>query len=167
MRRVLALVAALALVVSVAGSSLATGSVVGTSRFAGSFDTYVGGQLVGHINAVLVPTTESQPVGGTYSTSGRLGRSVAIPTQVVFYHATTYNEVWFNGLEVGTGYTKAAFTGHFVDNFDPSTPDTVEFWVQPMAPVTAPGGFVFTNTTGPNYYGPQTVGKGTFVLVVR
>ena len=167
MRRVLALVAAVALVVSVAGSSLATGSVLGTSRFAGSFDTYVNGQLVGHINAVLWPTTESQPVGGSYSTSGSLGRSVAIPTEVVFYHHATYNEVWFNGLEVGTGYSKAAFTGHFVDYFDHSTLDTVEFWAQPMGPVTAPGGFVFTNASGiPNYYG-LTVGKGTFVLVVR
>jgi len=167
MRRVPAVVAALALVVSVAGSSLATGSVVGTSRFAGSFDTYVDGQLVGHINAVLWPTTESKPVGGSYSTSGPLGSSVAIPTEVVFYHHARYNEVWFNGLEVGTGYTTAAFTGHFVDNFDPSRPDTVEFWVQPMGSVTAHGGFVFANASdNPNHYN-LTVGKGTFVLVVR
>jgi hypothetical protein len=167
MRRVLALVAAVALVVSVAGSSLATGSVAGTSRFAGSFDTYVDGQRVGHINAVLWPTTASQPVGGSYSTSGPLGSSLAIPTEVGFHHFATYNEVWFNGLEVGTGYTKAAFTGHFVDNFDPSKPDTVDFWVQPMNPVTALGGFAFTNTSSsPNHYS-LTVGKGTFVLVVR
>jgi hypothetical protein len=167
MRRVLALVAAMALVVSVAGSSLATGSVAGTSRFAGSFDTYVDGQLVGHINAVLWPTTESKPVGGSYSTSGPLGSSVAIPTEVGFNHTATYNEVWFNGLEVGTGYTKTAFTGHFVDYLDSSKPDTVEFWAQPMAPVTAPGGFVFTNSSdNPNYFN-LPVGKGTFVLVVR
>ena len=167
MRRVLALVAAMALVVSVAGSSLATGSVAGTSRFAGSFDTYVDGQLVGHINAVLVPTTNSQFIGGSYSTSGPLGSSVAIPTEVVFYHQATYNEVWFNGLEVGTGQGKTAFTGHFVDYFDPSKKDTVEFWAQPMAPVTAPGGFAFTNASNnPNHY-VLTVGKGTFVLVVR
>jgi hypothetical protein len=167
MRRVLALVAALALVVSVTGSSLAAGSIPGTSRFVGSFDTYFQGQRLGHINAVLVPTTDSQFIGGSYSTSGPFGSSVAIPTEVVFYHKAAYNEVWFNGLEVGTGQGKTAFTGHFVDYFDLSTPDTVEFWAQPMAPVAAPGGFVFTNTTGPTYYGPQTVGKGTFVLVVR
>ena len=167
MRRVLALVAAMALVVSVAGSSLATGTLPGASRFVGSFDTYFQGQPGSHINAVLWPTTESKPVGGSYSTSGPLGRSVAIPTQVLFYHQATYNEVYFNGLEVGTGYTKAAFTGHFVDNFDPSRPDTVEFWVQPMGSVTAPGGFVFANASdNPNHYN-LTVGKGTFVLVVR
>jgi len=166
MRRVLALGAALALVVSVAGSSLAVGSIPGTSRFVGSFDTYFDGQRLGHISALLVPTTDSQFVGGSYSTSGPLGSSVAIPTEVVFYHQATYNEVWFNGLEVGTGQGKTAFTGHFVDYFDPSTADTVEFWAQPMS-VRGPGGFVFTNTTGPSHYGPQTVGKGTFVLVVR
>ena len=167
MRRVLALAAAMALVVSVAGSSLATGSMPGTSRFAGSFDTYVDGQPVGHINAVLWPTTDSQFIGGSYSTSAPFGKSVAIPTDVVFYHHATYNEVWFNGLEVGTGQGKTAFTGHFVDYLDHSKPDTVEFWAQPMAPVTAPGGFVFTNSSdNPSYYN-LTVGKGTFVLVVR
>ena len=167
MRRGLAFVAALALVVSVAGSSLATGSTRGTSQFVGSFDVDVDGQRVGHINAVLWPTTEGQPVGGSYSTSGPLGSSVAIPTEVFFHHFATYNEVWFNGLEVGTGYTKTAFTGHFVDNLDPSKADTVEFWAQPMAPVSAPGGFVFTNPSGnPNHYF-LSVGKGAFVLVVR
>ena len=167
MRRGLALMAAMALVVSVAGSSLATGSVAGTSRFVGSFDTYFQGRLVGHINALLVPTTDGQPIGGSYSTSGPLGSSVAIPTEVGFHHSATYNEVWFNGLEVGTGQGKTAFTGHFVDYLDHSRPDTVEFWAQPMGPVTAPGGFVFTNTSdNPNYYN-LTVGRGTFLLVVR
>lgn len=167
MRRVLALVAATALVFLVAGSSLATGSVGGTSQFVGSFDTYFQGQLVGHTNAVLVPTTDSQPIGGSYATSGPMGISVAIPTEVFFHHFATYNEVWFNGLEVGAGYNKTAFTGHFVDYFDHSKLDTVEFWAQPMDPVTAPGGFVFSNSSdNPNHYN-LTVGKGTFVLVVR
>lgn len=163
MRRVLALVAAMALVVSVAGSSLATGSMPDTSRFVGSFDTYFQGQLVGHIDAMLLPTTESQPVGGSYRTSGPLGSSVAIPTEVFFHHLPTYDEVWFNGLEVGTGYTKAAFTGHFVDYFDASMTDTVEFWQRPMSAVTEPGGFEFD---GSNHF-DLTVGKGTFVFVVR
>ncbi len=167
MRRLIATLSALALVGSLAGSAVATPTMPRSSSFVGSFDTMVNGQLVGHIKAVLWPTTESKPAGGTYSTSGPLGSSVAIPTEVGFHHFATYNEVWFNGLEVGTGYTKAAFTGHFVDNFDPSKPDTVEFWVQPMAPVGAPGGFAFTNASGnPNHYS-FTVGKGTFVLVVR
>jgi hypothetical protein len=110
-------------------------------------------------------TSRSSPIPSVRTRP--FGSSVAIPTEVVFYHGTTYNEVWFNGLEVGTGYGKSAFTGHFVDYFDHSKPDTVEFWAQPMAPVAAPGGFVFTNTSdNPNYYS-QTVGKGTFVLVVR
>ena len=166
MRRVLALGAALALVVSLAGSSLAAGSIPGTSRFVGSFDTYFQGQLVGHINAVLVPTTDSQFIGGSYSTSASFGSSVAIPTEVRFYHQATYNKVWFNGLEVGTGQGKTAFTGHFVDYFDHSTPDTVEFWGQTMAPVTAPGRFLFINTPdNPTHYF-QTV-KGVFVLIVR
>ena len=167
MRRLMAILSALALVASLAGSAAASPAVPRSSSFVGSFDAYVDGQPVGHINAVLWPTTKSQPVGGSYSTSGPLGSSVAIPTEVVFYHHATYNEVWFNGLEVGTGYGKTAFTGHFVDNFNASTPDTVEFWAQPMGPVGAPGGFVFTNASGnPNYYG-LTVGKGTFVIVVR
>ena len=108
---------------------------------------------------MLWPTTESQPVGGSYGTSGPLGSSVAIPTEAFFHHLATCSEVWFDGLEVGTGYGKTAFTGHFVDCLDPSGPDTVEFWAQPMGPVTAPGGFVFANTPdNPNYYGLTVVG---------
>ena len=163
MRRVLALLASMALVVSVAGSSVAAGSELGTSRFAGSFDFYAGDQLVGHINALLRPTTDSQPFGGSYSTSGPGGRSVALPTEVVFHHFATVTEVWFNALEVSVGQEKAAFTGHFVDYFDPSTPDVVEFWGRHVAPVTAPGAFEFDVS----YDFAFTVGKGFFVLVVR
>jgi hypothetical protein len=129
----------------------------------GSFDFYFEGQLVGHVNALLWPTTESQPFGGSYSTSGSGGKSVAIPTEVAFHHFATYNEVWFNGLEVGTGYSKAAFTGRIIDYFDHSTVDTYEVWGRPMAPVTGPGGFEFDGS----YHFVLTVGNGTFFLVVR
>ncbi len=166
MRRVIALAAALGLVAALAAPTAAFPSP-SQSSFVGSFDFYYNGTLAGHMNAQLWPSSADQPVSGSFSTSTSGFSTVALPRDVVFSHHDTYNEVWFNALEIGTGSYFAAFTGHFVDYFNPAVPDVVEFWGRHISPPTAPGAFEWSPSDNVPYYFQFTVGRGLYLLVVR
>ena len=166
MRRVISLLAATALSVSMSAPGLAAGPPAFLTHFAGSFDTLADGEVVGHIEAQIWPSSADKPTSGTYST-WTLDRKISSSAQVgdaVFNRGDGYNEVWFNGMEWGIGGTNGIFTGHFVDHLDPAVPDGVEFWVRPVDNLLAGG--AWGASLGDPLYFHFDVGRGVFTLVI-
>jgi hypothetical protein len=166
MRRVISLLAAMALAVSMSAPSVAAGPPSFLTHFTGSFDVLMGGEVVGHTDAQIWPSSADKPTSGTYSTwtlDGKISSSAQLG-DAVFNRNDGYNDVWFNGMEWGLGGTNGIFTGHFVDNLDPAVPDEVEFWVRPVENLLESG--ASGASLGDQLYFHFDVGKGTFALVI-
>jgi hypothetical protein len=166
MRRVISLVAAMALAVSMSGPSVAAGPPSFLTHFYGSFDTLANGVVVGHTVARIWPSTADKPTSGTYSTwtlDGKISSSAQLG-DVVFNRKGGYNEVWFNGMEWGIGGTNGIFTGHFVDYLDPAQADSVEFYVRPVNDLLLGG--AWRASLGDPLYFHFDVGTGVFSLVI-
>jgi len=165
MRRVISLVAAMALAVSMSGPSVAAGPPSFLTHFSGSFDMVANGEVVGHVDAQIWPSSADKPTSGTYSTwtlDGKISSSAQLG-DTAFYRNDGYNEVWFNGMEWGIGGTNGIFTGHFVDYLDPAAPDMVEFWGRPINNLV---GGAWETSLGDPYYFQFTVGNGLFRIVI-
>lgn len=166
MRRLVSLMAAVVVAVSLAASTLASAPPQPGTGFTGSFDTLVDGVVVGHVDAQIWPSTPDKAVSGWYS-SRTADRSLGSSAQVgasSFYRGDGYTEVWFNALELFTGAGYAVFTGHFRDNLDPAIPDEVDFFGRPLNGMDH--GAVNASLGDP-YEFHLKVGKGAFVLNVR
>jgi hypothetical protein len=173
MRRLLALVSAVVLVASLAGSAAATPAQPRDSSFVGNFEMINpdDGTAVGWATVEIRVATEKNLVPGFYDFHGakgfpiREGRAVLGHTGFWFDfgHAADSNVAYTEGVECL--YTDPgakdchAFTGMFVDVLDPAESDWVEFQTQDP----------FNASHDPN--DPTTwdkfqflVGKGAFVL---
>jgi hypothetical protein len=170
MRRVASLIAALVLVASPAGSSLAAGPV-GASSFSGSFELLAeDGTLLGHATAKLFQATDQRLVPGSYDFIGApsnwIRESHAQIGGTAFYHDPHHwpNGATYPGADVAYGwgveciYSEPGnaichdFAVMFIDNLDPSVPNQVAFANSKLEN----GEFDFL------YW--QVAGKGGFVL---
>jgi hypothetical protein len=172
MRRVLALIAAVVLVASLAGSSLAAGNPPKNS-FTGDFDVIDpdSGVVVGHVVAQLSLPSDRRLVPGTYEFKGAAGYPIQETRAVV---ANTLFWIDPNG-----GMPHAMATGAVCDINNPGEyichgDWAVMFRVVPGEPnsilfttcrvSTAPDGFDFSTENGCATL--LTVGKGAWVLKV-
>jgi hypothetical protein len=172
MRRVLALVSAVVLVASLAGSAAATPAAPQSSSFVGNFEMITpDGTAAGWANVEIRVATEQSLVPGHYDFRGAKGSPIREGHAVLgvtgfwfdFGHGADSNVAYTEGVECL--YTDPgakdchAFTGMFVDVIDPAATDWVEFQTQdpnnashdPNDPTTWDK-FLFS------------VGKGSFVL---
>ncbi len=161
MRRAISILAGLVLTALLAASAVAAPPTA-KSSFNGDFDVLFDGAFVGHITA-RIPADSSTP--GTWVFDGPTWHNTGVISEPAYYHNDTYNEVWFNGVEVGSpDPAYRIFTGHFVDVLDPATPDYVEFWTTTISE----NGFFDVSFAGTFHNEPPwTVGAGAFVLKVR
>jgi hypothetical protein len=175
MRRLMAILSALALVAVLAGSTVAKAPPVGATGFAGSFDVVINGQKLGHVSALLRVPVGKTSVAGHYSFMAADGSSgdQAVLSAPMYYRGTDRNEVWFKGFSVGwpadpaTGPGYAMWIGHFVDVLDPAGVDYFEVSGQALDIDFVDGGYpVSVITTGGQFTNRFDVGRGTFVLRV-
>ena len=167
MRRLLALMAAIALVASLSVSSVAAGSRERASSFHGDFNLAEEwtGRVVGRISADLSMPTDRQLVPGHYDFDGARGNAILeshsqIGNALFWYDANNQpggsNVAFGEGVECiyfGPNNTGCGpFAVMFVDNLDPAIPDQVAFANSKDA-----NGWVFS------YW--YHVGKGSFKLV--
>jgi hypothetical protein len=169
-RRITSLFAALVLVGSLAGSSLAAGSPPKNS-FTGDFDLMAeDGTLLGHATARLFEPTDQRLVPGAYDFMGApsnwIRESHAQIGGKAFYNDPDHwpNGAAFPGANVAYGWGVECVYGEpgntfchdfavmFIDNLDPSVPNQVAFANSKLET----GEFDF------QYW--QVAGKGSFVL---
>jgi hypothetical protein len=169
MRRVLALIAAIVLVGSLAGSSLAAGTP--QNSFTGDFDLMAeDGPLLGHVTAKLFEPTDQRLVPGAYDFMGApsnwIRESHAQIGGIDFWYDPNHepNGAAIRGANVAFGWgVECIYVGPgdsichdfavmFIDNVDPSVPNQVAFANSKLDN----GEFDF------QYW--QVAGKGSFVL---
>jgi len=172
MRRLMAILSALALVAVLAGSTVAVAPPVGATGFAGSFAVLVKGQKMGHVSALLGVPIGKTSVAGQYSFMAADGSSgdQAVLSAAMYYRTASKTEVWFNGFSVGwpadpvKGPGYAMWIGHFVDVLDPAAVDYFEVSWQGLDIDWA--GYPVSAIQLGNQWSVFRfdVGKGTFVL---
>jgi hypothetical protein len=173
MRRVLALISAVVLVASLAGSAAATPAVPQSSSFVGNFEmiNMNDGTAAGWANVEIRVPTDQSLVPGSYDFRGAKGwlirESHAVLGVAGFWHDSTNqggsNVAYTEGVEClytdpGAKYCHA-FTGMFVDVLDPAATDWVEFQGQDP---NDPSHDLNDPTTWDKFQ--FFVGKGSFVL---
>jgi|BarGraNGADG00312_1021997.scaffolds.fasta_scaffold22100_2 hypothetical protein len=175
MRRALALIAAVVLVASFAGSAAASAAVPKGSSFVGNFAmsdmSDASGTAVGWANVEIRAATQQTLVPGHYDFRGAKGYSIREGHAVL-----GLTEFWYDsghGADSNVAYTEGveclytdlgvkdchAFTAMFVDVLDPAATDWVEFQRQdPNDPSQDPN--KPETWTKSQFF----VGKGSFVL---
>jgi hypothetical protein len=175
MRRFVALISAVLLVASFAGSAAATSAVPDSSSFVGHFQisdmSDPDGTAVGWADVEIRVPTDQRLVPGHFDFVGAKGNSIreshAVLGLAEFWfdsgHGNDANVAYTEGVEClytdpGTKFCHA-FTAMFVDVLDPASTDWVEFQGQDP------------NDPGQDPNNPETwtkswfyVGKGSFVL---
>ena len=170
MRRALALVAAVVLGASVAGSGLAAAGTTKLS-FTGDFVQLADdGTVMGRITAQLGQPTEQQLVPGSYDFSGAPGNGVLESHAVIGHTAFWYDPGHEGGADVAYGEgVECVFFGvgdstchewavMFIDVRDGSVPNQVAFSIVR----DAAGAFDFNTETGQAWW--YNVGRGDFVM---
>jgi len=172
MRRLVALLSAVVLVASLAGSAAATPEVRQVSSFVGNFEMLnPDGTAAGWANVEIRVPTDQSLVPGSYDFRGTKGWPIREGHAVLgsagfwfdFGHGADSNVAYTEGVEClytdpGAKYCHA-FTGMFVDVLDPAATDWVEFQGQdPNNPNHDPN----DPTTWEKFF--FYVGNGSFVL---
>lgn len=163
MRRILALLAALALLGSLAGPSLAADPVQ-RSFFQGSFELRADdGTLLGHATAQLFEPTDQRLVPGTYDFAGAAGNPIREShAQIGIAH------FWFDPHFLPTG---ASTPGAYVGRGEgvecvyvaPNEADC-HWWVVQFVESLDPAGLDEVQFYGPWGEETQFVGKGSFTV---
>jgi hypothetical protein len=173
MRRLVALLSAVVLVASLAGSAAASPEEPQGSSFVGNFEmiNMADGTAAGWANVEIRVATDQRLVPGSYDFRGAKGSPIREGHAVLgvtgfwydFGHGADSNVAYTEGVECL--YTDPgakdchAFTGMFVDVLDPAATDWVEFQTQdPNNPNHDPN----DPTTWDKFQ--FFVGKGSFVL---
>ena len=168
MRRVLALIAAVVLVGSLAGSSLATGTPP-SSSFVGNFDLLTeDGTLLGHSIAQLFEPTNRRLVPGSHDFRGAPSNAIRESHAVIggahFWFDTKHLPA---GAKIPGGYV-ARGDGVECVYYAPNVADCYKWWVQFVDNVdpSVRNEVMFGWENADNSWGETTqfVGKGYFVL---
>jgi hypothetical protein len=171
MRRIVSLVAALLLVGSLAGSSLASGPAPKQNSFTGDFNLLSedGSVLLGHATVSLFPATDKRLVPGSYDFKGAPGNAIRESHAQIGQSGFWYEKDWgdvgnVRGANVAFGQGVECvyfevnnadchlFALQFVDPLDPALPRMAAF----ANSKNADGSWDF------QWW--QMVGKGHFVL---